>query len=45
MKEKQVYERPLAEVLDVFPERVLCGSGEFNGESDAESMESQYGEW
>ena len=45
MKEKTVNERPLAEVVDVFPEMVLCLSGDSRGEGTGENMESQNGEW
>ena len=44
MKEKQVYERPQTEVLDVYPERVLCQSPAVCN-SDPEDMELQQGEW
>ena len=44
MKEKKLYERPLSEVLDVFPERVLCQSPTVCN-SDPEDMDLQQGAW
>ena len=45
MKEKKVYERPLTEVLDVFPERVLCQSPAACNAVSEEDMELQQGAW
>ena len=46
MKEKNFYERPMAEVLDFCPERVLCQSpGAYDEDSEAEDMTRQNGAW
>ena len=44
MKEKTIYDRPLLEVVDAYPEKAYC-SGVSNSAGDGEDMESQNGEW
>ena len=44
MKEKQIYERPLADIVDAYPEKAYC-SGSVYDDSDAEDMETQGGLW
>ena len=44
MKEKTIYDRPLLEVVDAYPEKAYC-SGSVYDDSDAEDMETQGGLW
>ena len=44
MKEKTIYDRPLLEVVDAYPEKAYCSNPVYD-DSDAEDMETQGGLW